>query len=279
MNSKIVAAVGLAAVLATMLVSTSFAPAFAANVAVSITPNASTKSTDAFSPNPVKASVGDTVTWTNDDTTIHTVTSGTGSADPNMGKVFDSSPGLKTLFAPKQTFTHVFTEAGTFPYFCQLHPTMMGTVEVAAASGGGGGGSTGPTKVTATLDGKNYDIIYNSTTSKATTATVDAGEDVKVTFDKAGEVELTLPNALISGINSVTADDKTVNFTPTNNANSTTIKFTIPAGSTTVVIKGATVVPEFSVIAVAVLGISIAAIIGYTRFARNNSGIGFFGRA
>jgi len=43
-------------------------------------------------------------------------------------------------------------------------------------------------------------------------------------------------------------------------------------------IKGATVVPEFSVIAVAVLGISIAAIIGYTRFAKN-SGIGFLGRA
>jgi plastocyanin len=271
MDSKIAVAVGLAAILATMLVSTSFAPAFAADVAASITSGSSSKTTDAFSPNPIKANVGDTVTWTNSDTTVHTVTSGApGSPD---GK-FDSSPGLKTFIAPQATFKHTFTEAGDYPYYCGLHPQMVGTVTIAA----GGGPTPTETKVTATLDGKNYDITYKSTTSKATTATIDAGKSVKVTFDKAGEVELTLPNAMISGINSVTAGGQTVDFTPTKNADSTTIKFTVPAGSTSVEIKGATVVPEFSVIAVAVLGISIAAIIGYTRFAKN-SGIGFFGRA
>jgi plastocyanin len=220
----------------------------------------------------VNAKVGDTVIWTNDDSQPHTVTSGSnGTPD----KKFDSSPNFQPLLVPKGTFKHTFTEAGDYAYYCGLHPNMVGTVKVAA----GGEPTPTETKVTATLDGKSYDIAYKSSTSKATAATINAtGKAVKVTFDKAGEVELTLPTAMISGINSVTAGGQTVNYTPTNGSNSTTIKFTIPAGSTTVEIKGATVVPEFSVIAVLVLGISIAALIGYTRFAKN-SGIGFFGRA
>ena len=261
MNSKIAVAVGLAAILATMLVSTSFAPAFAADVAVTIPSGASSLGDRSFSPNPVNAKVGDTITWTNDDTQAHTVTSGSSGTPDHK---FDSSPNFQPLIVPKGTFKHTFTEAGDYPYYCALHPAMVGTVKIAA-----GGGTTEPTKVTATLDGKNYDITYKSATSKATTATIDAGKSVKVTFDKAGDVELTLPNAMISGINSVTAGGQTVDFTPTKNADSTTIKFTVPAGSTTVEIKGATVVPEFSVIAVAVLGISIAAVIGYSRFTRS----------
>jgi plastocyanin len=272
MNSKIAVAVGLAALLATMLVSTSFAPAFAADVPASITSGATSKTTDAFSPNPIKANVGDTVTWTNDDSTIHTVTSGSSGTPDNK---FDSSNGGKTYLAPKQTFSHKFTEAGDYPYYCTVHPNMIGTVTVAA----GGEPTPTETKVTATLDGKNYDITYKSTTSKATTATIDSGKSVKVTFDKAGEVELTLPKAMISGINSIMAGgQELLKDKPTETADMSTVTFTVPAGSTTVEIKGATVVPEFSVIAVAVLGISIAAIIGYTRFAKN-SGIGFFGRA
>jgi plastocyanin len=84
----------------------------------------------AFSPDEIKVKVGDTVTWTNDDSQIHTVVSGTGPSDPNVGKDFDSSPGLKTLISPKQTFSHKFDTAGDFPYFCQLHPTMVGKVDV-----------------------------------------------------------------------------------------------------------------------------------------------------
>jgi plastocyanin len=97
---------------------------------VSIVEGASTMADKAFSPNPINVKVGDTVTWTNDDSQPHTVTSGKGSSDPNMGKEFDSSPGLKTLLAPKQTFEHKFATAGEFAYFCQIHPTMVGKVVV-----------------------------------------------------------------------------------------------------------------------------------------------------
>ena len=97
---------------------------------VSIVEGASTMADKAFDPSPANVKVGDTVTWTNNDGQTHTVTSGKGSSDPNMGKDFDSSPGLKTLLAPKQTFDHKFTAAGEFDYFCQVHPTMVGKVVV-----------------------------------------------------------------------------------------------------------------------------------------------------
>ena len=97
---------------------------------VSIVPGASTLAEKAWSPNPVNVKVEDTVTWTNDDNQAHTITSGKDSGDPDAGKVFDSSPNFNPLLAPKQTFQHMFTTAGEFPYFCQLHPTMVGKVVV-----------------------------------------------------------------------------------------------------------------------------------------------------
>ncbi|MGA9841418.1 MAG: plastocyanin/azurin family copper-binding protein [Nitrososphaeraceae archaeon] len=82
-----------------------------------------------FSPNVINVTIGDTVTWTNHDVIPHTVTSGTGPSDLNKGKEFDS--GLSTLLQPGKMFSHKFTRAGEFPYFCQLHPAMTGTVMVA----------------------------------------------------------------------------------------------------------------------------------------------------
>jgi plastocyanin len=96
-----------------------------AGTKVSIIEEASEMGDQAYDPNPVKVKVGNTVTWTNDDSQIHTVTSGSDSSDPNMGKEFDSS-----MLSQNQTFSHKFTTAGEFPYFCQLHPTMVGKVVV-----------------------------------------------------------------------------------------------------------------------------------------------------
>ena len=97
---------------------------------VSIVEGASTLADKSWSPNPINVKVGATVTWTNDDSQAHTVTSGKDSSDPDLGKVFDSSPNFNPLLAPKQTFQHKFTTAGEVPYFCQLHPTMIGKVVV-----------------------------------------------------------------------------------------------------------------------------------------------------
>jgi amicyanin len=96
-----------------------------AGTKVSIVEEASEMGDQAYDPNPVNVKAGDTVTWTNDDSQIHTVTSGTDSSDPNMEKEFDSS-----MLSQNQTFSHKFNTAGEFPYFCQLHPTMVGKVIV-----------------------------------------------------------------------------------------------------------------------------------------------------
>ncbi|MFL6411516.1 MAG: plastocyanin/azurin family copper-binding protein [Nitrososphaeraceae archaeon] len=96
-----------------------------AGTKVSIVEEASEMGDQAYDPNPVNVKAGDTVTWTNDDSQIHTITSGTDSSDPNMEKEFDSS-----MLSQNQTFSHKFNTAGEFPYFCQLHPTMVGKVIV-----------------------------------------------------------------------------------------------------------------------------------------------------
>ena len=94
----------------------------------SIVSGAPTMGDKAFSPNPIQTKVGDTIIWTNNDSVPHTVTSGTGPNDPNMGKDFDV--GISTPISPGSTFSHKFTTPGKFPYFCQIHPTMVGNVIV-----------------------------------------------------------------------------------------------------------------------------------------------------
>jgi plastocyanin len=94
---------------------------------VSIVSGASTLTTDAYSPNPIQVSVGTTVTWTNNDSQPHTVTSGSNGQPDNK---FNSSPNFTPLLNPGQTFSFTFTEEGEYPYFCTLHPNMVGTVSV-----------------------------------------------------------------------------------------------------------------------------------------------------
>ncbi|MFN8163588.1 MAG: cupredoxin family copper-binding protein [Solirubrobacterales bacterium] len=70
-----------------------------------------------YGPDPVRVQVGGKVTWLNQDTAPHTATAGDSSFDTGIlerGK-------LKS---------ETFEQAGTYPYFCEIHPTMHGTVEV-----------------------------------------------------------------------------------------------------------------------------------------------------
>lgn len=71
-----------------------------------------------FDPDPIEVEAGDEVTWTNEDSAPHTATADDGSFDTG------------TLDKGKAA-TVKFEAAGTFPYFCEIHPTMHGTVEVA----------------------------------------------------------------------------------------------------------------------------------------------------
>ncbi|HLX60317.1 MAG TPA: cupredoxin family copper-binding protein [Planctomycetota bacterium] len=73
----------------------------------------------AFTNDPITINVGDTVTWTNNDSVTHEPVSDTGA--------FDTGP-----IAPGQSASFTFTSAGTYSYHCSIHPFMKGTVIVAA---------------------------------------------------------------------------------------------------------------------------------------------------
>lgn len=73
-----------------------------------------------FMPMTVTIAEGDTVAWTNRDQIPHTV------AEKN--KLFRSG-ALDT----GDTYSHTFDKAGTYDYFCTLHPQMFAHVIVTAA--------------------------------------------------------------------------------------------------------------------------------------------------
>jgi plastocyanin len=94
-------------------------------VNVSIVPGASTLTDTAYQPNPVNVKVGDTVSWTNNDNTIHTVIEGNPATGGEVQGGFASD-----ILGPGVTFEHTFNQTGTFEYYCNLHPNMVGTVIV-----------------------------------------------------------------------------------------------------------------------------------------------------
>ena len=75
-----------------------------------------------FHPDPVTVEVGQPVTWTNEDSAAHDVTSSSGP------EAF-ASPSLAT----GQSFTHTFAQPGAYTYLCSVHPDMVGSLTVTPA--------------------------------------------------------------------------------------------------------------------------------------------------
>ncbi len=144
---------------------------------VSIVQDASNLDDQSYQPNPVNIRVGDTVTWTNDDSARHTVTE-LNSSDPNNTSIeqnrdekgfvegiineivtnivynlrnvlgnteiehlntndnsqsFSSTPDQNFdsgIMETGQTFSYTFNEAGTYEYYCTVHPGMTAQVIV-----------------------------------------------------------------------------------------------------------------------------------------------------
>jgi plastocyanin len=70
-----------------------------------------------FGPQTLTVPVGTTVTWTNSDDIPHTSVSTDGVF---KSKVLDTD----------EKFSYTFTKAGTYPYYCTIHPKMTGKVVV-----------------------------------------------------------------------------------------------------------------------------------------------------
>lgn len=86
------------------------------------TPGAVTIFDNGYTPAALSVTEGTTVTWTNTGSAPHTATDRAGRFDSGFLMTGD-------------TFSKTFTTAGTFEYFCTIHPEMVATITVAGAGG------------------------------------------------------------------------------------------------------------------------------------------------
>lgn len=127
--------------------------------------------------------------------------------------------------------------------------------------------ATSDITATASLGDQTFAITGISSGGKVNSATINSGKSVRFDFDKAGEVELTLPKSMIDGISMVKAGDKDVEFqTISSTGSASTVKFVVPEGSNSVEISGATVVPEFGTFVALVMAALLVGVIGIVRF-------------
>lgn len=77
-----------------------------------------------YNPSDLTVNVGDTVSWTNNDNTTHSVTGDGGINSPDL--------------QPGNNYSFTFNQPGDYTYHCRFHPDMQGTVHVK------GGGAPAP---------------------------------------------------------------------------------------------------------------------------------------
>jgi len=224
---------------------------------------------ECWDPAVITVDVGATVTWSNDDSAAHTITAGDLGVDPDAVGLdfpngFDSS-----LFMAGTTFDVTFDTAGTYPYFCMVHPWMVGTVIVGEAMAEEGeimisieaepaaaGETTDVTVSITNMDGSstehvNYDVMA--------TQGNEVVLDEKGVHDHDGVMTHTTM-ALPVDASSTMPVDVTVTF----NGFGIDPPFTGPIG------EGSTmqVVPEFGTITMMILGVGIVSIIAISAKSR-----------
>jgi len=211
---------------------------------------------ECFIPAEISIGVGETVTWSNDDTAAHTVTGGNAADGPSG--VFDSS-----LFMAGTEFSWTFDEAGTFEYFCMVHPWMVGSVIV----GGEGmmGGDELMVTITKSATAKqvqidlefnkihvNYEIIATQNGNEVLRETGHAHTDMMGRHNAPGFVSDENPME-------VTVVSKGIGL-PGEEAD-----WTGPFDET---IGTKQIVPEFGTIAMMILGVAIVSIIALSAKSR-----------
>jgi plastocyanin len=117
-----------------------------------------------FSPASINIEPGTTVTWVNQGQAPHTAT--------HTGGTFDSG-----TLQPGQSYSYTFNRAGTYAYYCQIHPNMTGTIVV---DGGGaayfaGSATASPTATASALVATGGAPVVPAITLAASLALVVSG--------------------------------------------------------------------------------------------------------
>jgi predicted secreted protein with PEFG-CTERM motif len=232
---------------------------------------------DCFIPSTVVITVGGTVTWENTDTAAHTSSSGTPVDGPDG--VFDSS-----LVMAGASFSHTFDSAGTFDYFCMVHPWMTGTVIVEAeAEHGEEMEHTEMEEMEHTEmeemghgddhAAKGVEDISDQFTASVTSGVIhhigaNSDDDTLLVHlfgaDDDGELKITLNKDIITpfddGSYFVLINSEEVEFEQMGR----TLHIDYDAGTEKIEIVGSHVVPEFGTIAMIILAVAIVSIIAIT---------------
>ena len=121
-------------------------PVQAGITTITILTGASVQGGKDYEPDNAQVPLGNKIVWKNDDTSIHTATSGTGTEDTTSGKVFDT----KFINAGESSDPIELAgaaEGDVIDYYCTVHPYMNGKITITAAqpAGDGAGAPTGPT--------------------------------------------------------------------------------------------------------------------------------------
>jgi len=234
---------------------------------------------ECYIPHMVTIDVGGEVMWNNIDGMAHTVSAGT----PAEGLSDDFDSGL---VGPGAMFSHKFTEAGTFDYFCMVHPWMVGSVMVSSeeshddmeemAHGDMEEMAHGDMEEMAHGDEHASSGIEDLSDQFTTTLTSGVIHHIGANSDDAtlivhlfgadddGELEITLNSDIITAFDDgtyfVLANGEEAEFSQ--DGNDLTIPF--EAGTEKIEIVGSVVVPEFGTIAMIVLAVAIVSIIAIT---------------
>ena len=225
---------------------------------------------ECYIPHMVTIDVGGEVMWNNIDAMAHTVTAGTPTE--GVSEHFDSG-----LVAPGAMFSHEFTEAGTFDYFCMVHPWMVGTVMVSAEEEEHSDEEMahGDEEMAHGDDhaAKGIEDLSDQFTTTLTSGVIHhiGGNTDDATLlvhlfgaDDDGELKITLNSDIITpfddGSYFVLVDSEETEFEQMGN----TLHIEYSAGAEKIEIVGSHVVPEFGTIAMIVLAVAIVSIIVLT---------------
>ena len=108
-------------------------------------------SNSCYIPSTYRVKSGSEISWYNADTAAHTVTAGNPADGPSG--MFDSG-----LFMSGQSYSIKLDRAGTYDYFCMVHPWMLGTVVV---SGGSSQSTPTPSSTVSSLSVSTYSRSYD----------------------------------------------------------------------------------------------------------------------
>lgn len=222
---------------------------------------------DCYTPKTLSVMPDEKVIWTNNDSSVHSVTSKSTSED------FDSS-----LIHPGGSFEHTFTVQGQHSYHCILHPWAIGYITVEILSDEEITIETKKSMKTIEVDNSTYSVDYVSTT-EITTTDIDHNLNA-ITFGFVEPIEnenlilrvptdiMTSPYYAVGNVSIVNGSlyferELPISVSDRDSYNLVTVE--IGDAVNNVTIQGTKVIPEFGTTVLIILAIAITSVVAMSR--------------